>query len=128
MYLWHPNILSRLPKPLLCGLHRDCCRLRGQYYGHGWKLQWLWKLSWVTLVWYHRQVLAEMADRGWHYNPQWMRLGFRGKNLEPLNTKWYKIDAAVAGCARNAWDDGVPEGMQEIQGVARLSAWEARHG
>lgn len=84
MKLWHPVLISSLPRQLLLALHRDCCALRGLRWGKGNnpKTRFLWNYTLQPLEFYHLLVIVEMEYRNFKPAQIWKERGYRGKKVK----------------------------------------------
>lgn len=86
MKLWNRRLIRFLPSKLLTAQHRDCCALRGRAWGSGGnRLRYVALGGYDRLYVYHMQVMAEMEDRGWKVNKQWLMPSYQGRGLEPMH-------------------------------------------
>lgn len=80
MRLWHQLLIPYLDRQHLLGQHRECCALRG----NGWRkkhatVDYVFKYSKIPLICYHRLVIEEMENRGYHVNEDWKSPAYNGK-------------------------------------------------
>ena len=90
MRLWHQDLIPYLPRQQLLGQHREICALRG----NGWKkkhstVNYIFLYSWGYLYLFHMKVMGEMKVRGYHPDPKWEDVYYRGKNCNPLDKLYF---------------------------------------
>lgn len=92
MRLWHQKLISKLPRQQLLGQHRECCALRGAGWGkkHS-TVDYVFTHNPDKLVAYHCLVMNEMEARGYHPNPVWKDVSYRGKVLGYSEDNWCYI-------------------------------------
>ena len=87
MRLWHQSLIPYLPRQQLLGQHRECCALRGR----GWRrphttVNYVWEnYTPSRLVAYHYLIMNEMKARGYHPDPIWYNVNWRGNTLGEVN-------------------------------------------
>ena len=82
MRLWHQALIPYLPRQQLLGQHRELCALRGK--GRGRKhatVDYVFQYDPAYLVAYHNLIMKEMTNRGYHPDPVWSNITYRGKIL-----------------------------------------------
>jgi uncharacterized protein (TIGR02328 family) len=85
MRLWHYQLLPYLPLNQLRGQYRECCPLRGKYWGKKHAIiQYIFKYNYYLLWSYHLKVMSELQKRKPHYKlkDNWLLLFYRGKDLK----------------------------------------------
>lgn len=84
MRLWHESLLPLLPRQQLLGQHRECCALRGNGWGkpHA-TVNYVFNHPYYYLYIYHMRVMEQMLKRGYHPDPVWFDLTYRGQNHAP---------------------------------------------
>ena len=88
MRLWHFKLIKYLPKQQLLGLHRECCAIRGRFWGRKHSIvNYVWKYSWKTLYFYHVLVMIEMSHRNYEVYSNWRHINYRGKNIGFVKSK-----------------------------------------
>ena len=82
MRLWYQDLISKLPRQQLLGQHRECCALRGKGWGrkHA-TVDYVFTHSPSLLVAYHWLIMDEMEYRGYHPDPIWKKVDWRGTCL-----------------------------------------------
>lgn len=82
MRLWHQSLISKLPRQQLLGQHRECCALRGKGWGrkHA-TVDYVFTHSPEMLFAYHRLIMEEMKNRGYHPDGVWKDPCWRGSVL-----------------------------------------------
>jgi len=84
MRLWHEKLISSLPRQQLLGLHRECCALRGLFWGRKHKVvEYVFRYNPGYLVAYHTKVMKEMQKRGYRVDEKWFDPLYRGKRCNP---------------------------------------------
>lgn len=118
MRLWHQDLISRLPRQQLLGQHRECAALRGKGWGrpHA-TVNYVFDHVPYKLFQYHRLVMDEMEDRGYHPDPAWRDPLYRGKKETPYTALVVEEDtqpiypehdqAYLQECLDNLADKGV---------------------
>ena len=82
MRLWHQDLIRHLPRQQLLGQHRECCALRGAGWGRNHSVvNYVFNYEPARLVAYHYLVMEEMQRRGYHPDPIWERVHYRGKTI-----------------------------------------------
>ena len=82
MRLWHQELLAQLPRQQLLGQHRECCALRGRGWGRNHSVvNYIFQYSPNRLIAYHFLVMDEMKRRGYHPDPVWKNVSWRGSQL-----------------------------------------------
>lgn len=81
MRLWHQSLISKLPRQQLLGQHRELAALRGNGWGrkHA-TVDYVFHYSPYKLYQFHRLVMTEMINRGYHPNPKWLDPCYRGEH------------------------------------------------
>ena len=80
MRLWHESLLPLLPRAQLLGQHRECCALRGGYWGRKHAVvDYVFVHPREYLAAYHYRVIREMDRRGYRVEPAWRLPGYRGR-------------------------------------------------
>jgi len=80
--LWHQSLISKLPRQQLLGQHRECCALRGAGWGKRHSVvNYVFEYHPNRLVAYHYLVMNEMERRGYHPDPKWYEVEWRGIRL-----------------------------------------------
>ena len=83
MRLWHQALISKLPRQQLLGQHRECCALRGAGWGRKHSIvNYIFAYKPEHLVTYHYLVMDEMERRGYHPDPIWRNINWRGNILQ----------------------------------------------
>lgn len=83
MRLWHQSLISKLPRQQLLGQHRECCALRGRGWGRNHSVvNYVFTYSPNHLIAYHHLIMEEMEHRGYHPDPTWYNVGWRGTQLK----------------------------------------------
>ena len=86
MRLWHHELIGTISDKRLLGQHRECCALRGNGWGKKYStVDYIKQHSYYTLYLYHMQVMEEMITRGFHVEPHWSSMDYRGKTLGYVN-------------------------------------------
>lgn len=90
MRLWHQALIPYLPdvktsggrrKNQLGGQHRECCALRGGFWGHDHStVNYVWQYPYEWLVAYHWLVITELERRGYDICRSWDEPSYRGKS------------------------------------------------
>ena len=82
MRLWHQALIPYLPRQQLLGQHRELCALRGKGWGrkHA-TVDYVFQYDPAYLVTYHNLIMEEMTNRGYHPDPVWNNIAYRGKIL-----------------------------------------------
>ena len=115
MRLWHQKLLTSLPRQQLLGQHRESAALRGKGWGKNHSVvNYVFTHSPEKLVAYHYLVIDEMERRGYHPDPIWRNINYRGKVLgetsnwcdEALVDAWYNYNG-------NIYDEHNDEYLQE---------------
>jgi uncharacterized protein (TIGR02328 family) len=127
MRLWHYKLVPQLDRQHLLGQHRECCALRGL----GWDrkhatVDYVFRYSPKYLIAYHLEVIAEMEKRGYHVDPLWKNIHYRGKLCKPLaddETEWQlndvqdhcheHDDAYLAFCVRLLKNRGINVSVEQ---------------
>ena len=83
MRIWHQFLIPHLPRQQLLGQHRECCALRGAGWGrkHA-TVDYVFTHAPEYLVAYHRLIMEEMENRGYHPDPIWYNIYWRGSKLQ----------------------------------------------
>ena len=82
MRLWHQSLLPYLNRQHLLGQHRECTALRGAGWGRKHSVvDYVFTHDPAYLVAYHRHVMDEMVNRGYHPDIIWRNSDYRGKTL-----------------------------------------------
>lgn len=82
MRLWHQKLIPYLPRQQLLGQHRECCALRGKGWGKKHSVvDYVFTHYPEMLVAYHRLIMAEMKNRGYHPDESWDDCNYRGSIL-----------------------------------------------
>ena len=82
MRLWHQSLIPFLPRQQLLGQHRELAALRGAGWGRKHSVvNYVFAHSPSLLVAYHYLVMNEMERRGYHPDPTWRNINYRGKTL-----------------------------------------------
>ena len=82
MRLWHEAMIPYLDRQRLLGQHRECAALRGAGWGKRHSVvNYVFTEPPEKLVAYHKLVMQEMRDRGYHPDPIWETPSYRGKTL-----------------------------------------------
>lgn len=82
MRLWHQDLIKHLPRQQLLGQHRECCALRGAGWGRNHSVvNYVFSYEPTRLVAYHYLVMEEMQRRGYHPDPIWENVCYRGKAI-----------------------------------------------
>ena len=82
MRLWHQSLIKHLPRQQLLGQHRECCALRGKGWGRKHSVvNYVFEHDPILLVQYHNLVMDEMENRGYHPDPIWRSINWRGKTI-----------------------------------------------
>lgn len=87
MILFHPELLSEVPNPLLVNLHRQVCKIRTNPWRHPTSKTWFYNMGWTTMVWYHTQVMDEMLTRGFKPAVIWRNVSYHGKRTGTIPTE-----------------------------------------
>lgn len=83
MRLWHQLLISKLPRHQLLGQHRECCALRGRGWGRNHSVvNYVFTYSPNRLIAYHHLIMEEMERRGYHPDPTWYNVDWRGTQLK----------------------------------------------
>jgi uncharacterized protein (TIGR02328 family) len=83
MRLWHQSLISKLPRQQLLGQHRECCALRGRGWGRNHSVvNYVFTYSPNRLIAYHHLIMEEMEHRGYHPDPTWYNVDWRGTQLK----------------------------------------------
>ena len=115
MRLWHQKLLTSLPRQQLLGQHRECSALRGKGQGKNHSVvNYVFTHIPEKLVAYHYLVMDEMERRGYHPDPIWRNINYRGKTLgetsnwcdKALVDTWYNYNG-------NIYDEHNDEYLQE---------------
>ena len=94
MRLWHQDLIPKLPRQQLLGLHRECCALRGKGWGRPHSVvNYVFSYPPEYLVAYHYLVMDEMVKRGYRPDAVWRNPNWRGKELKEDN--WIKVQNTV---------------------------------
>ena len=73
MRLWHQKLIPLLPRQQLLGQHRECCAMRGKFWGRKHSVvDYVWGYPKENLLQYHRLVMDEMHKRGYKVGPKWL--------------------------------------------------------
>lgn len=82
MRLWHYSLIPILDNQRLLGQHRECCALRGKGWGkpHS-TINYIFNYDYSMLYAYHYLIIAEMLNRGYKIDCQWLDNHYRGKSL-----------------------------------------------
>ena len=104
MRLWHQKLISKLPRQQLLGQHRECCALRGKGWGRNHSVvNYVFTYSPDRLVAYHHLVMEEMEKRGYHPDPAWYQVNWRGNALGYENwSDEYNISEIKSFCRDNS--------------------------
>lgn len=79
MRLWHEALIPHLPRQQLLGQHYECCALRGNGWGKpNATVNYVFDHPYEYLYIYHLKVMEEMLNRGYHVNPVWYSMSYRG--------------------------------------------------
>ena len=82
MRLWHQKLIPYLPRQQLLGQHRECCALRGKGWGRKHStVDYVFTHPPAYLIAYHNIIMDEMEKRGYHPDPIWKNVTYRGKVL-----------------------------------------------
>lgn len=82
MRLWHYSLIPYLPRKQLLGQHRECCAMRGLFWGKKHSVvDYVWKYNYLLLSNYHYLIIKEMIKRNYQPNKIWMSDLYRGKNI-----------------------------------------------
>ena len=82
MRLWHQSLIPYLPRQQLLGQHRELCALRGKGWGRKHPtVDYVFQYDPAYLVAYHNLIMKEMTNRGYHPDPVWSNITYRGKIL-----------------------------------------------
>lgn len=82
MRLWHQKLISSLDRQRLLGQHRECCALRGKSWGKKHSVvDYAFTYSPAHLYAYHKLIMDEMQDRGYHPDERWENISYRGTAL-----------------------------------------------
>lgn len=82
MRLWHQDLIKYLPRQQLLGQHRECCALRGAGWGRKHSVvNYVFNYSPNRLIAYHHLIMEEIERRGYHPDPIWYRVDWRGTRL-----------------------------------------------
>ena len=82
MRLWPQQILHLIDRQRLLGQHRECCSLRGGGWGKKHAIvDYVFEHDPAYLVAYHKKVMEEMKRRGYHVDPLWENIEYRGKTV-----------------------------------------------
>ena len=83
MRLWHQSLISKLPRQQLLGQHRECCALRGRGWDRNHSIvNYVFTYSPNRLIAYHHLIMEEMERRGYHPDPTWYNVDWRGTQLK----------------------------------------------
>lgn len=84
--IWHQLLISKLPRQQLLGAHRECCALRGRGWGRNHSVvNYVFTHSQNRLIAYHHLIMEEMERRGYHPDPTWYNVDWRGTQLKEEN-------------------------------------------
>jgi uncharacterized protein (TIGR02328 family) len=82
MRLWHQSLIPALPRQQLLGQHRECAALRGAGWGRKHStVDYVFTHDRASLVAYHFLIMDEMERRGYHPDPVWRNVNWRGNKL-----------------------------------------------
>lgn len=82
MRLWHQSLIPYLDRQRLLGAHRECCALRGKGWGKRHSVvNYVFNHESERLVAYHRLIINEMKNRGYHPDGVWLDGNYRGSVL-----------------------------------------------
>ena len=92
MRLWSQQLLPYLDNYRLLSQHRECCALRGNGWGKKHSVvDYVFTHDPAWLVAYHWLVIDEMKRRGYHPDPLWECVNWRG-NILGLDTSFTDPD------------------------------------
>lgn len=95
MRLWHQDLIKHLPRQQLLGQHRECCALRGAGWGRKHSVvNYVFDYSPNRLIAYHHLVMEEMERRGYHPDPIWYQINWRGTRLGEVEN-WANINEII---------------------------------
>lgn len=67
----------------MLGQHRECCALRGRGWGRNHSVvNYVFTYSPNRLIAYHHLIMEEMERRGYHPDPTWYNVDWRGTQLK----------------------------------------------
>ena len=96
MRLWHQKLIEFLPRQQLLGQHRECCALRGNGWGKKHSVvNYVFEHSYDMLYQYHLLIMAEIVNRGYKINEQWLDKCFRGKICSYDYSNFTKSDLTI---------------------------------
>lgn len=82
MRLWHQKLIPQLDRQRLLGQHRECCALRGKGWGRNHSVvNYVFTHHPNRLVAYHYLIMDEMERRGYHPDPIWRNVNWRGATI-----------------------------------------------
>ena len=86
MRLWHQSLIPYLDRQRLLSQHRECAALRGKGWGKKHSVvDYVFTHEPNKLVAYHYLVMNEMGRRGYHPDPIWRNVNWRGSDIQYSN-------------------------------------------
>jgi uncharacterized protein (TIGR02328 family) len=87
MRLWHYKLITNLSRQRILGQNRECCALRGLGWGRKHStVDYVFENNYMMLYNYHLDIIQEMVNRGYKFNPLWLNQLYRGKRIGHVNT------------------------------------------